>query len=211
MDVQEITIVTTDGGMLRFTAPHLSERERVAYWRDRVGRQVIRHDIAPLPAGAEFAGDLTLRAMPGLRICQGITSGVRTWRTREFLSDGNDDIYLWINQSGAACLAQQGREVVLGERQALLGSLAEIGGFMRSAPGEHLSLNIPRAAIEPLVPGVERFMMSAIPQHSLGLRLLTGYLRTLQAEDRSPADPAVQRMIVGHIYDDVIAFVNGPF
>jgi AraC-like DNA-binding protein len=144
----------TRSGALHFSADNLSTDDRVSYWRELFGRQMIGLDIEPLP-DAEFFGDLTLHALPGLKICRGITSGGRTWRTQELISDGNDDVSLWINLEGPVAVSRRGEEIVLGEQEAVLGTMSEVGGFTRRMSGRHLCLQIPRAAIAPLVPAVD--------------------------------------------------------
>ena len=94
----------TRSGVLHFSADNLSAEDRVSYWRELFGRQTVGLDIEPL-RDAEFFGDLTLHALPGLRICRGITSGGRTWRTPELISDGNDDICLWVNLEGPVAVS----------------------------------------------------------------------------------------------------------
>jgi AraC-like DNA-binding protein len=189
----------TRPGVLHFSAENLSAEERASYWRELFGRQTVRFDIEPL-RGAELFGDMTLQALPGLKICGGVTSAARTWRTPELIADGNDDVCLWVNLEGPVALSQRGRETVLDEHEAALRTLGEVGGFMRPAPGRHFSLHIPRAAIEPLVPGVDDAVARRIPRDSAALRLLTSYIGILHEHDL-PADPWLERQVVNHIYD----------
>jgi AraC-like DNA-binding protein len=189
----------TRSGALHFSADNLSVDDRVSYWRELFGRQTVGLDIEPLH-GAEFFGDLTLHALPGLRICRGITSGGRTWRTPELISDGNDDVSLWVNLEGPVAVSRRGEEIVLGEQEAVLGTLGEVGGFTRRTPGRHLCLQIPRAAIAPLVPAVDDAVARRIPRDSTALRLLASYADTLHEHETS-ADPRFDRQIVNHIYD----------
>src|SRR5450631_92206 len=189
----------TRSGALHFSADNLSADDRVSYWRELFGRQTVGLDIEPL-RDAEFFGDLTLHALPGLRICRGITSGGRTWRTPELISDGNDDVSLWGNLEGPVAVSRRGEEIVLGEQEAVLGTLGEVGGFTRRTPGRHLCLQIPRAAIAPLVPAVDDAVARRIPRDSTALRLLASYADTLHEHETS-ADPRFDRQIVNHIYD----------
>jgi hypothetical protein len=74
------------------------------------GRQVFRADIERLP-DAQFIADITLHSLPGLKIWNGISSGARTWRTGELISDGNDDFVLIVNLKGRLFLSQRGQGV----------------------------------------------------------------------------------------------------
>src|SRR6266478_4882279 len=104
--------------VMRFSSETLAPRDRIAHWREVFGRQVFRIDIEAVP-DSQFIGDVTLHALPGLKIMCGI---------------------------------------------------------VRDVPGRILSLNIPRAAIAPLVPGVDDALMHPIPRDCAALRLLTSYV-----------------------------------
>jgi AraC-like DNA-binding protein len=189
----------TRSGVLHFSADNLSAEDRGFVLARAVRRQMIGLDIEPL-RDAEFFGDLTLHALPGLKICRGITGGGRTRRTPELISDGNDDVSLWVNLEGPVAVSRRGEEIVLGEQEAVLGTLGDVGGFTRRTSGRHLCLQIPRAAIAPLVPAVDDAVARRIPRDSTALRLLANYAGTLH-EHEMPADPRLDRQIVNHIYD----------
>jgi hypothetical protein len=161
-----------------FSADNLSAEDRVSYWRELFGRQTVGLDIEPL-RDAEFFGGLTLHALPGLKICRGITSGGHAWRTPELPADNNNDISLWVNLEDPVAVSRRGEEIVLGEQEAVLGTLGEVGGFTRRTPGRHLCLQIPRAAIAPLVPAVDDAVARRISRDSTALRLLASYADTL--------------------------------
>jgi AraC-like DNA-binding protein len=186
--------------VMRFSSETLAPHDRIAQWREVFGRQVFRIDIEPLP-DSQFIGDVTLHTLPGLKHMSGIVGhGVRAARTRELISDGNDDLNLTVNLTGSICVSQRGEELVLGDRQAVFTSLGEAGGLVRDTPGKSFGLNIPRAAIAPLVPGLDDTLMRPIPRDCAALRFLTSYVGVLQ-EIASPAEPDLCRLIVNQIYD----------
>jgi AraC-like DNA-binding protein len=186
--------------VMRFSSETLAPRDRIAQWREVFGRQVFRIDIEPLP-DSQFIGDVTLHALPGLKHMSGIVGhGVRAARTRELISDGNDDLNLTVNLTGSVCVSQRGEELVLGDRQAVFTSLGEVGSLVRDTPGKSFGLNIPRAAIAPLVPGLDDALVRPIQRDCTALRLLTSYVGVLQ-QMASPAEPDLCRLIVDQMYD----------
>src|SRR5450432_1106219 len=193
--------------VMRFSSETLAPRDRIAQWREVFGRQVFRIDIEPLP-DSQFIGDVTLHALPGLKHMSGIVGhGVRAARTQELISDGNDDLNLTVNLTGSICVSQRGEELVLRDRQAVFTSLGEVGGLVRDMPGKSLGLHIPRAAIAPLVPGLDDALMRPIPRDCAALRLLTSYVGVLQ-DIASPAEPDLCRLIVNEIYDLVAVTIG---
>src|SRR5205085_1084990 len=72
--------------------------------------------------------------------------------------------------------------------------------WMRPAPGKSLALNIPRAALAPLVPNFEDALMRPIAHDSEALRLLTSYLGVLHGGS-AVATPALRQIVATHIHD----------
>lgn len=184
---------------LRFSTDDLPPQDRVGFWREAFGREVLRLDIEPLP-GAPFRSDLTVCSLPGLTLVSTIMSGAREQRTRELIADGNDAIGLAVNLSGPFIVSRQGRDTALGEGDAILASCAEPGTFTRPALGRAIGLCIPRAALAALAPNVEDMLAHAIPRGSGALRLLSNYIAAL-IDDPALATPEVQRLAVIHIHD----------
>ena len=141
----------------RFTTDDLSERDRVAAWREFFGRSVLRTDIEPIPDLA-FHADMTLRALPGLRTISGVISGARSARTRELIADGNNDLGLFVNLTGTRIVCGQGREVTLGAGDAVVQSCAEVATFTHSSRARFVGFRLPHPALAPLI---------SAPQHGI--------------------------------------------
>jgi AraC-like DNA-binding protein len=193
---------------LRFSTDDFPEHDRVAMWRELFGRLLVRLDIEPLPQ-AQFRARYILHALPGLRISSGIGGGAREWRTRELLSDGNDELALLISLKGGTVVSQRGREIVLGEQEAILASSGEVGGIVRPKPDQLLlCLRLPRAAMLPFVPDADNAIMRPIPRDAEALHLLKGYVGVLQ-KNRALAQSELHPLVVNHVYDLVAALI-GP-
>src|SRR5260221_3440600 len=83
---------------IRMSTDGFPARDRVAIWREQMGRIVLRLDIEPLP-DAPFHAEITLRPLPGLIAVSAAIGGMREQRTTELIADGNDTIGLVVNLS----------------------------------------------------------------------------------------------------------------
>jgi AraC-like DNA-binding protein len=184
---------------VRLSTSDLPERDRVAVWREVIGRKIVRVDIEPL-GNRPFCVDASLRGLPGLGFMSAEMSEFRLGRSPNLLADGNDDLRLAVNLTGAETVIQGGREVALGAGDAILVSMAETGSVVRSSPGRRLGFNIPFNALAPLVSNVEDVVMRRIPHGTPALRTLVSYIGVLQDEN-ALATPVLQRLAAAHIHD----------
>jgi AraC-like DNA-binding protein len=197
-----------DSNIIRLSTEDFSERDRVAIFREQFGRNQFGLDIEPLPK-VPFRLTSTMRVLPGAVITSNAGSGVRVWRTREFLADGRDDLIMIMNLRGPSIISQRGEEIVLNEHSATLGTIGELGGILRPATNHRsLIVNLPRAAIGPLIPHADDALLRPIAPDSAALRLLTRYAGAVLDID-APLQPELQRCIVDHIYDLVVAAISG--
>jgi hypothetical protein len=203
------TMRTIRPGVIRISTGELPAGERIAYCREVFGRKLFRVDIEPLP-DSQVCADIILHALPGLNILSGtIGCGVRTARTRELVSDGNDDLLLTVNLRGRLCVSQRGQQLVLDDKVAVLSSLGEMGEVIRTAPGHGFTLQVPRSAIVPIVRCIDAAVMRLIPSSSPALQLLTQYVTLLQ-NSRALVDPLLRQIAVKTIYDLVFAAIIAP-
>src|SRR5690242_20231671 len=120
--------------------------DRVPIWREVYGKTILRLDIEPL-ADRKFEADMRLRALPGLKIVEGVLGGAADRRTRASLADGNDNLGLALNSTGLSIASQRGREATLGAGDAVLMSCGEPGSIIRPATGRYIGLCFPRTAL----------------------------------------------------------------
>jgi len=183
---------------MRFTTADLPPRDRIAIWREVIGRKLLRVEIEPLPE-RPFHIDATVRTLPGAGVVSAAISEFRLARTRELLADGNDGLRLAVNLGEAELISQRGRELVLGTGEATLMSCAEPFSVERRTPGRFLGVHLPLTVLAPLLGQAGDMIMRPIPRNAAGLRLLTGYAGVLDQEEALP--PAQARLIATHIQD----------
>jgi AraC-like DNA-binding protein len=181
------------------------EDERVGAFREIIGKQMLRLDIEPLP-GRPFYTHATVRALPGLSVIWSASSPIRIGRTKELVSDGNDDIiFQW--STGAASGEQRGREFVLDAGDAVLLSCCDPGGATLRSNCDAISLSVPRSALGHLLHDAEGCVARPIRSDPTALRLLRHYLAFLR-EEAPAVSAALQRLAVSHVYD-LLAVVLG--
>lgn len=147
--------------------------------------------------------DLVNRTMPGLRILTASYASIR----REGVRQEGDLLYLCMTLSGTTLGSQRGREMVLGNGDAVLMTNEQAAWTMTSPSSVKIAgIRVPRSAIAPLVPKLEAATMRRM-RDTGGLRLLRNYLEIV-ADDEALAAPASQRLIVSHFYD-LIALALG--
>jgi AraC-like DNA-binding protein len=191
---------------IRFSSEDIPARDRVAVWREVIGRKIVRIDIEPL-RDRPFRVDANLRALPDLGMMSADMSEFRLERTRGLIADGNSDLRFAVNVSGREIVVQRGREVTLDPGDAILVSMAETGGVVRTSPGKRLGFNIPLKVLAALVPDVEAAGMRRIPRDAPALRLLMSYVGVLRDED-ALATPELRRLAASHIHDLVALAVG---
>jgi len=139
----------------RFSTDDLPAKDRVAMWREHFGRTALRVEIEPTEESS-FEACVTSHILPGLHVLLAKLSAARITRTRELIADGNDDLYLLVNRTGEMTVSARGRELALGENDAVLTSSSEVTVFhRRSSLGECVATRIPYSMLSPMVVDVD--------------------------------------------------------
>jgi hypothetical protein len=183
---------------VRFSTRDLPKQDRVAIWREIIGRKVVRLDLEPL-SDRPFHSEVYVQALPGLAMMRGVISDHQVARTPELIADGNSDFRLEIRCSGRESMTQRGREVVLGNGDAALISCSETVSALQS-PGKFLGIHVPFADLSAMVPNVQDAILRPIPRDTRALGLLVKYLSVVQDNDEL-ATPELRRAVVCHIHD----------
>jgi AraC-like DNA-binding protein len=177
-----------------FSTRDLPEKERVPYWRDVFGRHVIRVDFTP-KSDAPFQAEASLWAVPGLRAHRSVYRGAaRLRRTKELISQTDEDVALLIDRKGSLRWSQRGAEVQLARSGAVLVLHSEPAEMIFPS-ADYMAIMAPLRAIAPLTRCVEE--RRYIPPGTEALALLPGYLRMLCRL----TDPRVIERSVSYVYD----------
>jgi AraC-like DNA-binding protein len=193
--------VSTDNNivMVSLATDDLPERDRLAFWREHYGRTAFGVEIEP-QIDAPFRACMSSTTIPGLQLMQGTMSPAIVTRTTAHIADGNSDLALIINRGGSATVHGRGRELTLQEGDAVLMSSAEVATFNRLTSGASTVLRLSHSMVSSLVPNLEDAVMCRIPVHNTALRMLGGYLHSLQ-DNTFPATPELRQLVVSHVCD----------
>jgi AraC-like DNA-binding protein len=179
---------------LHFTTDAFGPGEKVAAWHEVYGRTIARIDVES-PADREFMIKADLRELPGLGLALMTSTELRFHKTRSLID--NDDFVLTIIDSGQSTGSQLGRDARLEAGDAVLSANAEVGTGLSF--GRRVLLRVPTKAIARAVPDLGARVLRRIPRETEGLRLLRGYLHSVQGLDLATGE--LQRLVVTHIYD----------
>ncbi|PDT79010.1 AraC family transcriptional regulator [Bradyrhizobium sp. C9] len=190
---------------LRFSTAEWPAQNRLAIWREAIGRRVFQFDTMPLHDGP-FHAETTAQALPELCFGSWTLGNLRTAVTHDLL-DGTDHLMLRISLSGTPVLSHRGREVTGAAGDAILMSTTEPWVSISPSLTRFLSLRLRRNALTPLVSYPEDALMRPVPRDTEALKLLTFYLQKLIRMEPMSA-PELRQAIVTHIYD-LVALVIG--
>jgi AraC-like DNA-binding protein len=182
--------------ILRFSTAAFPERDRLAMFREVFGRSVANMDITPL--GEECRADVELHMLPGISVMWGSNSAHRFEKGCDPGKSDDDCLMAWATTSGT--FRHLGREMTIDAGPAVLLSCADKAMVENVLPIHHVTLKLPRAALQPLVRGLEDTFMCPIPAENDALQLLKGYLRTVRANHET-CSVELQRTMVLHIRD----------
>jgi AraC-like DNA-binding protein len=129
-----------------------------------------------------------------------VTGGVTAIRGSDALSDGNDDVILFIQGTGRSSVSQLGQEAAVEPSSALLISNSEASTGVHPQRARLVAIGLPRKATMALVPGLEDLLMRQLPPDAGVLRLLMRYLDVFQDEEALRAHD-LQRAVATHIQD----------
>jgi AraC-like DNA-binding protein len=171
------------------------------------GRTVCCVGSEPL-RDARLDVDVVLQALPGVRLCEGKIRGARNGRKGSLLADGKDDVWVVVNRGGAYRVSQAGDELVLGDGEATLVSLADPFELQHDPLGDVLVLSVPRRRLGQLVPDIEGHFLRRIPHRAEALRLLINYV-AITRDEETLAERRLQELAGAHIHH-LIALALGP-
>jgi AraC-like DNA-binding protein len=195
----------SDLAPFRFSTEALPERERVPFWREVFGRQVVHCDFEPA-RGHPFEAAAAVHALPGLRCTSFASSASRNRRPASMVADGDDAVVLLTSLRGTLAVSQRGREAALRPGDSTLLLHAEPSVVSHSQI-RYRGLIVPRAPLALLVTDFEDAAMRPVPRDNEALRLLVSYLNALRGAPVFER-PKLCNLVATHIHDVVAAIIG---
>jgi AraC-like DNA-binding protein len=184
---------------IHFSTRDRPESERVPFWCELFGKNVIRTRIE-LASETRFDAQSTLWAVPGVRVhWSSYSAGASVLRPRELISANDDNIALLIDRVGTAAFSQAGHEVML-ERGGGVAVLQTEPAVMVFPHVRYMAVMAPLKALCPFIASVEDRAGRHIPSNTEALRLLASYVALLRREPNL-SDPKVMALGVAHVHD----------
>jgi AraC-like DNA-binding protein len=194
----------------RFSTENVPRGQWLPMWHEVYGRSLTRR-IFTLPDSPFLRVHMTVQRLGRVRehsnsgggVClmrMSMSEGGTTRRTPELLSDGNDDVILYIQETGRRIVSQLGREATVGPGGAVLTSNADASTIILPEAPRLVGIGLPRKLMMALVPGLEDAFVRPLPPNPGILRLLLNYVNVLDDED-TQRTPELQHAVATHIHD----------
>ena len=180
-----------------FSTDMLPRRERFDAFCEGVARNVFRIDVRCDDADKFRSSFRTVR-MDGVTVLKGKYTPASFGRTRELISDGNDDFLFQISSSSTFQAEQLDRKI--GKGEGLLGDNSRVGRITCALPGAITTVSLPRKTLMGFVPGAEDLVrMRTVGGEQLEMKLLRAYLATIY--ETPDIDAPRLKMAGAHIVD----------
>jgi AraC-like DNA-binding protein len=192
--------------LLRFSTNGLPPSERLAVWREVLGRVHMRLDLEALGEG-DVHTSIEQHSWSYVSIYFSESSAVSASRTPELLQDGNDDFRL-VRAEGAPFEYVSGGVTHEMNGCSALVFAGSAGTLRYLGTNRVTSLRVPRVRLAAAVRNFEELPMRRIAPASPQLRLLNGYTELLRREGPT-ADPVLAYRSAQHLVD-LLALAIGP-
>jgi AraC-like DNA-binding protein len=191
----------------RFSTENVPRDQWLPMWHEVYGRSLTRR-IFTLPDSPFLRVHMTLGRVRDHSSTSGgvclmrmsMSEGGTTRRTPELLSDGNDDVILYIQETGRRIVSQFGREVMVGPGGGVLTSNADASTIILPDAPRLVGIGLPRKLMMTLAPGLEDAFVRPLPPNPGILRLLLSYVNVLEEEDTQKT-PEFLHAVATHIHD----------
>jgi AraC-like DNA-binding protein len=191
---------------LKLSTDALPERDRLTVWREVYGRLLFNMEIAPIGDGA-FRAEVALRRLPGAGVSMGSRSPADFTITRPLLATASDNVVLAVVLKGRARASQLGRDESVAQGSAILMTTCDVGTHTLLDQGHHLTIQLPREALAPLIPDLGARLMRPFAPDSHALKLMIAYAKAaMQLDASAPHD--LQRRVAAHLRD-IMGFLAG--
>jgi AraC-like DNA-binding protein len=181
----------------KFASPEEPSRQWLDWFCEEFGRKHFKVDMQP-DRDAAFRLSGVNRMLPDLGLYHGQSSPAVC---RNLVSDAtNNDVTLIIPIAGNISFAQAGGDVSFKPGAVIAGREDVANVFTTHSDSEFALLRLRRRMLEALVPDLDDLCYMSLPIESQAVRLLLGYLRTLDAEE-SISSPELQHLTALHVHD----------
>lgn len=196
---------------LRFSTDNIRPADRLRTWYSVFDRSVTRRTLSPLSdkpfdmsvtvSHANSAGNECLLESHGVHVQRmSFGAGFSAERTSQLVTDGNDDIVLYVHRAGRRHVSQFGREAEIAPGGGIAITNAAPSTIVVPEPARFVCIGVSRKPLSILVPNLEDALARALSGESGILQLLDGYLAVLE-QDRSASMPELRQPVISHIYD----------
>ena len=120
---------------IRFSTDSVPERERLPFFRESLGRSIMRLDLGPYDDSRPLRYAAAVHEFDGVCVMSAQTNGHICRRTQPLLTDGHDEFILSTNLSGFSLPSQAGREFRMDAGPAVLLSGSDVGARDCPVPG----------------------------------------------------------------------------
>lgn len=182
--------------ILRFSTDDYPENRRVEAYREIFGRTIVKHDVEPI-GDEPLRIDATLCGLPGLGLASSIISPCRRWHGPQHIDC--DDLVLGLSLGGGCTLYQLGRELTIGEGEAVLTNCAEPAKVFIPCASQPVSLRIPSSILRSRIADLEDRLPLKISRSVEGM-LLAGYVGAIWNTD-ALMQPKLRDVVVAHVHD----------
>lgn len=168
-------------------------------WREGLCRDFCRIDVDP--GGADdvhWRVELPRVSSLSLARVRGTAGSFR--RTRDLLSDANDDLVLTTAAAGEVVVLQQDRPIVLRQSEMCLMDMSIEGGVRTNGGNRFTSVRIPRRDLLSVCPHAERKLYEPLTENAQIRDLIVRYF-DLTIETAAALDAVGQQTVARHVID----------
>jgi AraC-like DNA-binding protein len=194
-----------------FSTENIPRDQWLPMWHEVYGRSLTRR-IFTLPDSPFLRVHMTVKMLGRVRdhsntgggaclMRLNMSEGGTTRRTPELLSDGNDDVILYIQETGRRIVSQLGREVTVGPGGGVLTSNADASTIILPEAPRLVGIGLPRKLMMTLAPGLEDAFVRPLPPNPGILRLLLSFVNVLEEDEDTQWAPELQHAVATHIHD----------
>ena len=189
----ESTDSTLDFRRLRFQTPEIVDRNWLDWYREEFSRHMFGVEVTP-GADRQLWVDATTRVLPELSFYSGSASPMRSTASAQALEGV---IGVTIALAGSMSVEVDGEAVELKPGAAVFGTAGMLETHSQSSL---FSVALSPRLLAPLVPNLAALTQVAVPAEHPALKLLTGYLQLLEAQEAITSAEAAH-VVTSHVHD----------